>query len=181
MAWEDYRLGGELGKITCMNTTRNGKIAQLPMAVREELNRRLDDGESGPSLLAWLNALPVVQAMLDSRSWRPINPPNLTAWRQGGYRDWRADLEARKFAGPGEPAEKDLSRTRALLLASQCFGETKRVEEIGEGEKHWRMLRQLAADVTRLREMELSLGRPGSEKTSLSPLPAGNPTGVDPE
>lgn len=165
-----------------MNTTRNGKIAQLPVAVREELNRRLDDGESGPRLLAWLNALPVVQALLDSRLWRPINPPNLTAWRQGGYRDWRADLEARALAGP---EAQDLSRTRALLLASQCVGETKRVEEIGRGEKHWRMLRKLSANVSRLREMELSLRRQSalqqSEKTSLSPLPAGNPTGVAPE
>lgn len=102
-----------------MNTTRNGKIAQLSVAVREELNRRLDDGESGPRLLAWLNALPVVQATLDSRSWRPINPPNLTAWRQGGYRDWRAELEARELDGLMRREVPDHNCARALLLISR--------------------------------------------------------------
>jgi len=168
-----------------MNTTRNGKIAQLPVAVRDELNRRLDDGESGPRLLAWLNALPVVQALLDSRSWRPINPPNLTAWRQGGYRDWRADLEARALSGSVTPKAQDLSRSRVLLLASQCFVATNQVEAVGQGKEHWRMLRKLCGEVSRLREMELSLRRQSalqqSEKTSLSPLLTGNPTGVDPE
>jgi len=27
--------------------TRNGKIARLPLAIREELNRRLQEGEQG--------------------------------------------------------------------------------------------------------------------------------------
>jgi len=39
-----------------MNVTRNGKIARLPRAVRQELNRRLDEGEQGKKLVAWLNA-----------------------------------------------------------------------------------------------------------------------------
>jgi hypothetical protein len=47
-----------------MNLTRNGKIARLPLAVRQELNRRLDDGEQGKNLVAWLNALPEVQAIV---------------------------------------------------------------------------------------------------------------------
>jgi hypothetical protein len=37
-----------------MNLTRNGKIARLPLAVRQELNRRLDEGEQGKKLVAWL-------------------------------------------------------------------------------------------------------------------------------
>jgi hypothetical protein len=32
-----------------MNLTRNGKIDRLPLAVRQELNRRLDEGEQGKS------------------------------------------------------------------------------------------------------------------------------------
>ena len=43
---------------------RNGKIARLPREFREEVNRRLQDGEPGGSLLAWLNPLPGVQAVL---------------------------------------------------------------------------------------------------------------------
>ena len=38
--------------------TRNGKIARLPLEIREQLNRRLDDGEQGQPDLDWLNALP---------------------------------------------------------------------------------------------------------------------------
>ena len=45
--------------------TRNGKIARLPALVREELNVRLDEGEPGRDLVAWLNALPKVQAIVN--------------------------------------------------------------------------------------------------------------------
>lgn len=38
--------------------TRTGKIAWLPRTIREQLNRRLEDGEPGSDLVAWLNALP---------------------------------------------------------------------------------------------------------------------------
>ena len=46
-----------------MNLTRNGKIVRLPREVRQQLNRRLQDGEQGKKLVAWLNALPEVQAI----------------------------------------------------------------------------------------------------------------------
>ena len=35
--------------------TRNGKIARLPRAIRDELSRRLQDGEPGKHLVQWLN------------------------------------------------------------------------------------------------------------------------------
>ena len=95
-----------------MNATRTGKIARLPSAVREELNRRLDEGVSGKALVAWLNALPEVQAILRAQfGGQPINAVNLTKWRQGGYRDWliegdaqvvAADLSHEVAAGYGE-------------------------------------------------------------------------------
>jgi hypothetical protein len=69
--------------------TRKGKIASLPLAIRTELNRRLDDGARGPQLLAWLNTQAEVLEVLD-QLWgeQPINAQNLTEWRQGGYQDW---------------------------------------------------------------------------------------------
>ena len=45
-------------------TTRRGKIARLPLAVREELNSRLRNGEPGKDLVLWLNSLPAVQEVL---------------------------------------------------------------------------------------------------------------------
>jgi hypothetical protein len=70
---------------------RNGKIAHLPREIRDELNRRLQDGEQGGSLLAWLNALPSVQAVLarDFGS-SAISKQNLCEWRAGGFAEWQA-------------------------------------------------------------------------------------------
>src|ERR1700745_2413554 len=74
--------------------TRIGKIARLPRNVREELNRRLEDGEEGASLVAWLNSLPAVKKLLAARFGdRPVSEQNLSAWRQGGYQDWLAHQE----------------------------------------------------------------------------------------
>jgi hypothetical protein len=44
--------------------TRNGKIARLPQALRDELNQGLQDGRKGVELVQWLNGLPEVQAIL---------------------------------------------------------------------------------------------------------------------
>jgi hypothetical protein len=68
---------------------RIGKIARLPETVREQLNKRLRNGELGPQLLPWLNSLPEVQAVLTEFFGRgEISPQNLSDWRNGGYRDW---------------------------------------------------------------------------------------------
>jgi hypothetical protein len=74
---------------------RNGKIAHLPRNIRNELNHRLDDGQSGSEILEWLNALEEVQFALDQYfDGQPINDPNLTAWRQGGFLDWKRHQES---------------------------------------------------------------------------------------
>jgi hypothetical protein len=44
-----------------MKMTHHGKIGRLPKAVQEQLNRRLEKGERGGPLAAWLNSLPEVQ------------------------------------------------------------------------------------------------------------------------
>ena len=43
--------------------TRNGKIARLPATIREELNRRFQDGETASHLVSWINNLPEVEAV----------------------------------------------------------------------------------------------------------------------
>ncbi len=69
--------------------TRVGKIARLPLAVREELNIRLRDGESGKRLVSWLNELNEVKDVLTLEfKGKPIDKSNLTHWRLGGYREW---------------------------------------------------------------------------------------------
>ncbi len=78
--------------------TRLGKIARLPRRIREELNRKLSDGEVGKHLVAWLNTLPEAHAVLATEfGGRPINEQNLSDWKQGGYEDWLRHQEARAW------------------------------------------------------------------------------------
>lgn len=69
--------------------TRRSKIAGLPLSIREQLCQRLLDGQQGPEILPWVNALPETLAMLAAR-WEgdPISASNLSDWRLGGYQDW---------------------------------------------------------------------------------------------
>jgi hypothetical protein len=66
-----------------------GKIGRLPVAIRNEVNRRLHENEVGTGILEWLNAEPRVLEVLDKYFHeQPISPQNLSEWRQGGYQDW---------------------------------------------------------------------------------------------
>ncbi len=72
--------------------TRRGKIARLPRKIRDEVNRRMDDGEAGTQLLEWLNGLPEVKTVLDAHfEGRPITDQNLSEWKAGGFRQWRME------------------------------------------------------------------------------------------
>ena len=69
--------------------TRTGKIARLPVEIRHQLNRRLQDGKPGKQLVVWLNSLPEVRAVLKEEfGARPITEQNLSEWKLGGYADW---------------------------------------------------------------------------------------------
>ncbi len=87
--------------------TRHGKIARLPRRVRDELNRRLDDGVPGKKLVAWLNSLPDVRDVLEVEfQSQPINEQNVSAWKNGGYQDWQQAQAAGDLArGLSERAE----------------------------------------------------------------------------
>lgn len=67
------------------NTGPLGKVARLPYEVREELCRRMRDGQPGSALIAWLKtAAPQAGA---------ISHQNLSNWRLGGYKTWSAHQE----------------------------------------------------------------------------------------
>ena len=77
-----------------MPKARTGKIARLPLAIREELNRRLLDGQPASKLLPWLHSLPEVLKVLDDYfGEEPVSPQNLSEWRQGGFVEWVARRE----------------------------------------------------------------------------------------
>jgi hypothetical protein len=74
---------------------RQGKFARLPHALREEINRRLLDGETSGVILAWLNAKPEAIRIWDAHfDGAPATPQNLSEWRLGGYKDWIAERES---------------------------------------------------------------------------------------
>ena len=80
-----------------MKETRNGKIARLPRAIREQLNRRLADGEVGKKLVVWLNSLPEVVTVLAAEfAAHSVTAQNLSEWRKGGYREWLTEQQARE-------------------------------------------------------------------------------------
>lgn len=77
--------------------TRRGKIARLPRGIREQVNRRLDDGQEAKGVAEWLNGLPEVAAvMAEEFGGEPISESNLSQWKTGGYADWEAQEEKRE-------------------------------------------------------------------------------------
>jgi len=146
-------------------TTRIGKIARLPKAVREELNRRLQDGETGGLLLDWLNAQPRVQAVLQQQfGGVPISKQNLSEWRQGGHRDWLRQQDARDLlrqldeqaADLSEAVhEGDISGRLATVLAAELAGAaTCLLTETTDPAERWKRLRELLPTLTELRRDE---------------------------
>jgi len=74
----------------------NGKIGRMPLRLREQLNQRLFDGETGVTLLPWLNGLPAMQTLLAADfNGEPVNDQNLSNWRTGGYVQWQKQQERR--------------------------------------------------------------------------------------
>jgi hypothetical protein len=109
--------------------TRNGKIANLPSDIREQLNLRLLEGETGRELATWLNALPAVESVLGSQfNGSPISEVNLTHWRQGGYLQWLTERECFDSAHALADADCDLAKTglsaeRLLNILTLRFGQ----------------------------------------------------------
>jgi len=157
---------------------RNGKIARLPREVRDELNRRMENGEQGGSLLAWLNALPVMSALL-ARDFggSPVSKQNLCEWRAGGFAEWQARQEtldqARELAADaGEiTAATDgrltdhLATVVAVRYASALAGWNGEVTE--EFRRRLRALRGLCQDIVELRRGDHSGTRLKMEQDRL--------------
>jgi hypothetical protein len=72
-----------------------GKIARLPKDIREELNRRLDNGQPAAEIATWLNEIPAVKEILTKYfGGKPINHRNVSNWRGGGYQRWLEKQES---------------------------------------------------------------------------------------
>jgi hypothetical protein len=138
---------------------RTGKIARLPRSIREQLNRRLEDGEQGAPLVEWLNRLPEVNLVL-TRDFnaRPITEQNLSDWRAGGYVEWQQHQEScewvRVMAGNADhlaaesgvmPVSDRLSSMAALSLGKLIPTlAADALSDSGKRNDFWRLLRELA-------------------------------------
>lgn len=155
--------------------TRNGKIARLPQAVRNELNQRLADGEPGDPLVTWLNGLPETRKALARHfQGRPIREQNLSEWRQGGFLDWQrhqavaedvrrwteetADFNAAKDGAP-------LSDRVATVLTARLMAETEAaLRETPEPAARLALLRAPLAELRHLRRDDHAAARERRER-----------------
>jgi hypothetical protein len=150
--------------------SRTGKIARLPHELRDQLNRRLRDGENGTPLIEWLNALPEVQEVLkDEFGGRPIIEENLTAWKHGGYCDWEAHQESRDLVrGLVERSDDFRDATDEIeisdRLSAVLAAELARVAEALLGQtkdprERWNRLREILQELVRLRKEDHKTAR----------------------
>jgi hypothetical protein len=155
-----------------------GKIARLPRKIRDELNRRLDDGEAGVDLVAWLNQLPAVKKVLQQRfDNRPINEVNLTEWKNGGYLNWQAQQEtialAREFSAEsdeladlcGSGLTERLKTVVAVRYAALLHGWNGEVTP--EMRVKLRGMKGLSREIVRLRRCDREFERAQLEREAL--------------
>jgi hypothetical protein len=153
----------------------NGKIARLPHKIRERLNRKLRDGQKGPVLLEWLNALPQVKKVLREQfGGKPIAKNNLSRWVQKGYRAWLSKQEAfeqvRQSLEEAEQFEDsgpaDLTERVATWLCMRLAQETQKLGEAGAN-ADLSVLSRLCRSITSLRRGDHSVRRLGLEEARL--------------
>jgi hypothetical protein len=149
-----------------MNRPHRGKIAQLPPAILEQLNRRLRNGEQGANLVKWLNSLPEVRAVINSDfAGVPVREQNLSEWRTGGFREWLVQSEAleavtRILGNVIElhPLSIGLTDHVALWLTTRYLVAAQAVLD-KEGAIDWKMLREFCHDLVALRRGDHSRSR----------------------
>ena len=157
--------------------TRTGKIARLPREIRNQLNRRLEDGQPGVQLVTWLNSLPEVQAVLKAEfEERPISEQNLSEWKTGGYRDWVLQQETIELVRHMDADSDELSqasKTRLTDLLAQRLAARyvvvarKLNQPNGDGELDPKLLRELCGDIVALRKGDHSAERLKLERERL--------------
>lgn len=93
---------------------RQGKIARLPFEIREQLCRKLRDGNSARAVINWLHTVAP-----DSGA---LNEQNVTNWRQGGYKEWLSQ-QARldEIRSRSEAVRRELEAGGFSILDQQIY------------------------------------------------------------
>jgi hypothetical protein len=146
-------------------TSRRGKIARLPQAVREELNTRLLNGEEAKTVLLWLNALPAVQEVIAAKfKNKPVVECNLSEWRKGGYMEWFLFHQMAPETRVGEvmdmtpemtlAAQSGLTNKMAVMLFSHMVAQFKRLPLASDAEAEAKLWRELRLGLVALKRYE---------------------------
>jgi hypothetical protein len=158
--------------------SRVGKIARLPREIREELNRRMDDGEPGSVVLPWLEGSPAVkQVMARHFGAAAVTKQNLSQWRQGGFAEWQAQRDlvgkTRELSNDaGELAgmvDGDITDRLATVVAAHYAGALAGWD--GESNEAFRarlkVLKELCRPIVALRRGDHHMARLKFEKERL--------------
>ena len=141
--------------------SRIGKIARLPHDIREQLNRRLLDGQSGPDILQWVNELPQCRQMLAQKfGSRPIDENNLYEWRHGGYEEWLWNEDRRdRLASTFEHIAKldavgdgsEVAERLGAIVAAELIRAINFLDGISDMNDRWDRLQRICRELSRFR------------------------------
>jgi hypothetical protein len=137
-------------------------IARLPQRVRDQINRRLQNGEARKQIAEWLNTLPEVNALMAAEfHGQRINETNVVSWELGGYRAWEAHREAlqaaRQFGADAaelaQAAGGQLADNLEICLTARIAVALREPDSGGDDPGcQLQRLRQLCADLAALRK-----------------------------
>jgi len=145
-----------------MSNTHIGKIGRLPKCTRDDLGRRIEDGEPGKEVVKWLNGLSGVKRVLKEQfGGRPITEQNLSEWKQGGHPQWLRQEETRLLVSNLTEQSEDLNEAAdgqeisdrfAGLLAAELTRLAKTLlEKETDPEKRWRRLCEVHRELSQMR------------------------------
>jgi hypothetical protein len=145
-----------------MSTTHVGKIGRLSKYFRDELGRRIEDGEPGKDIVKWLNDQPRVQEMLKEQfGGRLITEQNLSEWKQTGHAEWLRREETRlatmRLTEHSDDLEEaadghEISDHFARVLAAELAGLAMTLlEKETDPEKRWQRLCAVHRELSQLR------------------------------
>ena len=83
---------------------RNGKVARLPLALREQINQMLDDGVPYKTIIEKLG-----------EAGKHLNEDNISNWRLGGHQDYLNTLQLNDRARTQTEAAADVLRDTGQL------------------------------------------------------------------
>ena len=149
-------------------STGNGKIANLPSRIREEINWRINDGQPGTEIIEWLNAKPEVMEVLSERfDGHPISEQNLSEWRKRGYQQWLTlhvilDESDALSKNVEQVAESGINCEKLLLMLAGSYAvmiQRWNITPMDEMNYKMNVFRDLTNAVLALRRAELQQAR----------------------